>query len=434
MATAGRVAMIPKGDYNASTAYQMLDVVRYNNKTYIAKKATTGNLPTDTTYWMLSTENIVDTELSNTSGNAVSNKAVKDALDNIQTTSICTLSQAGWYRVAEYDGSRESHFKGYCSNGCILIIKKCRQNGEGEIRTILLESVENEQTFYSIGKGAHHLFTKCRYTYDTEKAYLEVYYNGYSTINDTSFTVMCGEDIFFAWKAITPTLTSETVDGVTVTCTYDIPANASPVTTVDTSGMVFLTALPTGITNNSTMQELINAMPKYSMLSIERAMSPLAPESYSELTVIKTTSAYVIAFAKSQYTKNIYIGGVNTGETWDGWNKYATTADLANYLPLSGGRISSANGSPIELKNTTGGYCGINMYGNSGYLGSFAFSAHHVPAIYDSNGNATEILHTGNSAKVAIQSSAPSDTSALWVDTANKVIKAYIDGAWTQVS
>lgn len=43
------------------------------------------------------------------------------------------------------------------------------------------------------------------------------------------------------------------------------------------------------------------------------------------------------------------------------------------------------------------------------------------------------IHHDGNSAKVIQSTSAPSDTTAVWVDTANKVTKVYIDGAWTAV-
>ena len=50
-ASAGRVLLIPKGDYNASATYSALDVVVYNHDSYVAKKSTKGNLPTNTTYW-----------------------------------------------------------------------------------------------------------------------------------------------------------------------------------------------------------------------------------------------------------------------------------------------------------------------------------------------------------------------------------------------
>lgn len=44
-ASAGRVLLIPKGEYDSSVTYTMLDMVRYNNVTYVCKKTTTGNAP-----------------------------------------------------------------------------------------------------------------------------------------------------------------------------------------------------------------------------------------------------------------------------------------------------------------------------------------------------------------------------------------------------
>lgn len=52
-ASAGKVLMIPKGDYDATETYTMLDVVSYQGKSYVAKQTTTGNAPTNTTYWQL---------------------------------------------------------------------------------------------------------------------------------------------------------------------------------------------------------------------------------------------------------------------------------------------------------------------------------------------------------------------------------------------
>lgn len=51
--SAGKVLMIPKGDYDAAETYTMLDVVSYQGKSYVAKQTTTGNAPTNTTYWQL---------------------------------------------------------------------------------------------------------------------------------------------------------------------------------------------------------------------------------------------------------------------------------------------------------------------------------------------------------------------------------------------
>jgi len=51
--TLGRVGIVAKDEYNPSTAYAALDLVTYQGSSYIAKIGTTGNLPTNTTYWTL---------------------------------------------------------------------------------------------------------------------------------------------------------------------------------------------------------------------------------------------------------------------------------------------------------------------------------------------------------------------------------------------
>lgn len=48
----GRVVPIFKGDYNSTTTYNFLDVVFYDNSSFVALDTTTGNLPTDTTHWL----------------------------------------------------------------------------------------------------------------------------------------------------------------------------------------------------------------------------------------------------------------------------------------------------------------------------------------------------------------------------------------------
>lgn len=55
-ASAGKVLLMPKGDYNSETAYSVLDWVRYQGAAYVCKQASTGNLPTNTTYWQLLTQ------------------------------------------------------------------------------------------------------------------------------------------------------------------------------------------------------------------------------------------------------------------------------------------------------------------------------------------------------------------------------------------
>lgn len=53
---AGRVLLIPRGNYNPNTEYHMLDFVKFQGNSYVAKGTTLGNLPTDTDYWQAMTE------------------------------------------------------------------------------------------------------------------------------------------------------------------------------------------------------------------------------------------------------------------------------------------------------------------------------------------------------------------------------------------
>jgi hypothetical protein len=47
----GPVGMNPRGEYNSETNYERLDVVLYNDVSYIAKQNVQGELPTNTEYW-----------------------------------------------------------------------------------------------------------------------------------------------------------------------------------------------------------------------------------------------------------------------------------------------------------------------------------------------------------------------------------------------
>ena len=54
--SAGRVLLMPKGDYDSSVTYNMLDMIKYNGITYVCKKTTTGNAPNpsgDNEWWQI---------------------------------------------------------------------------------------------------------------------------------------------------------------------------------------------------------------------------------------------------------------------------------------------------------------------------------------------------------------------------------------------
>lgn len=254
-------------------------------------------------------------------------------------------------------------------------------------------------------------------------------------------------------------------------------------------GSRIYTSLPTGITKENTMQELLDAL-TYSAILTCRADSPLVPEDYTTLTVMKVTPSYSIAFAKSQIGNNVYMGSTGSANTWGGWTKYTTINDLAKYFPLTGGKLTGDTevvkdtNSVIRLKVgniehiiglsvDTEGSAGLYDYtlgdwvlksyksGERTFYGTASGNLpkndnghltgnSHTPFIVDTtysddfvrigfyrngevrghlgimNGNPTftntsyahlTLHHDGNSARVHIGTSAPSDTSALWIDT-----------------
>lgn len=67
MTTAGRILIIPKGDYDAETQYEMLDLVKHNGTSWLAKKESTGIEPTNenSEYWqnMFDAEAFVDARI-----------------------------------------------------------------------------------------------------------------------------------------------------------------------------------------------------------------------------------------------------------------------------------------------------------------------------------------------------------------------------------
>lgn len=98
--SAGRVMPIPKGAYDSATTYHVLDIVTYNGSSYICKATTTGNVPTNTTYWQL-----------NASGSAVS------SLDEIGDVDITSVTNG---QVLKYNSSASKWENGDAESGGLL--------------------------------------------------------------------------------------------------------------------------------------------------------------------------------------------------------------------------------------------------------------------------------------------------------------------------
>ena len=100
--SAGRVLLIPKGDWNAETTYTGLDWVRHNGATWVCKNTCTNIEPTEenSVNWQIlardgeaGTKITVDAEASDTSENPIQNKAIKKYVDE-HTPEIADMTGA----------------------------------------------------------------------------------------------------------------------------------------------------------------------------------------------------------------------------------------------------------------------------------------------------------------------------------------------------
>lgn len=437
-------------------------------------------------------------------------------IDNIQTTSRATLSTAGWYRVAELN-------EGY-GNTCLFKIGNEYNSGGCDEHLLMYTKGFNNGSFHVISskKTNAQIFSKVREVIEGSKLYIEVYYaNSYK--NPCFFTVLSfHDDKGNAWQAVTPTLTSETVDGVTVTTTYDIPSNASPVTDLDlanatglkmsafggavierTNGTVcapvykgngeilgYLGFGAKGVAtvygadgstlgNIATTKDLANYLPlSGGTLSGKQRFNYNGRKVTLEITsggdfyiwdetnnkailhatlagggtfhgtatgnlplegggTVKGSSATIMELNNTDTTSSTALLKFSTAKIgtagWFGFSGVDNpivgltsgsktllhTGNVGSYaLPLDGGGVVKSTSSRVmSVNHTDGADAYIGYYsGTSTLLGMLGFTEADKPMFIQSNGNTGQyLLHTGNSAKVAIQETAPTDTTALWV-------------------
>ena len=121
-AIAGRVLLIPKGNYDSTATYTMLDMVVYNGSSYICKQECTGVVPTNTTYWMLNASgsavayinDIGDVVITNVSNGQVLmydsttqkwvNGTISTTLSGLTDTQIASLSNG---QVLKYNSTSQ---------------------------------------------------------------------------------------------------------------------------------------------------------------------------------------------------------------------------------------------------------------------------------------------------------------------------------------
>ena len=169
--------------------------------------------------------------IKDSNGNTISDTYAKKTEvvtnNNILADINIGLSGKGWYRIAKFYSTANLVVEGSCVNSCNIFIKRYWSNNKPEYHEITLASVYNKIQFIPrIDISETQRIGKIRYTVDNSEktAYIEVYWAG-----DMSDRCIIGiEDCRIHstwWESITPELTQEKVDGITIHTTCDIPAN-----------------------------------------------------------------------------------------------------------------------------------------------------------------------------------------------------------------
>lgn len=276
----------------------------------------------------------------------------QNKLDNIQSTSKGVLSKVGWYRVAEYEPIIPDGLTGSRANCCDLMIKRNFSNNWNEYHLLRFRSTHNNHEIISLdSKSTVCLVKKIRHTTDSTKSYLEIYYDS-SLANTVDIIITSPMDEVGVWKAITPTLTSETVEGVNVTCEYDIPANAKPVTDLDIDNR--MGNLPITISILKYAESLVNSVKNgvynYHLDGVTVDDLPNANHCFDSVTIMVRYDGVTVILWGNSSASDIAVNYLYNS-TWSGWKTLATTADLANYLPKTGGRLTGALEGESAINN-----------------------------------------------------------------------------------
>lgn len=99
MASAGRILIIPRGEYDANETYEMLDLVNHNGFSWIAKKTVNGVEPIEGEYWhpffKVSIANNLTTTEEGKVLDARQGKVLNDKIAHKPTFATFTVSAGG---------------------------------------------------------------------------------------------------------------------------------------------------------------------------------------------------------------------------------------------------------------------------------------------------------------------------------------------------
>ncbi len=344
MADAGRILIMPKGDYSPSVSYEMLDLVSHNNITWLAKKDVIGIEPStaNSEHWFKFTDEMTDAETLN--GKSESELNVGNAL--------------------KLNGLPSENFVAYKPSLYLNDLSHSNMPKEGGVMLTPASGLTGLPEDW--GDSRHNLTRlyngNIAYTLDLLASY------GFQRL-----AWRIGKE----WKEIIHTGNMNMIDG----------GNADTVDGYHASDFA--------------KSEYFSALNNYTWMESKNTATNLA------------------------YRLQLHEGEVQYWESTDGginWSKKATLNK--NYLPFTGGKLTGAleisldgNGKAQFFGNSATAFMtAVNSEGTINRQARVKASGDIASCmdIYDSiNKVSYNVLHTGNSQKVTISSTAPTD--GLWV-------------------
>lgn len=362
MADAGRILIMPKGTYDASVSYEMLDLVLHNGASWLAKKTAVGIEPSDanSAYWARMTDD----------------STVRAEVEKI-VNGTTTVGNAD-----TVDGKHASDFTQFNPN---------RISGAD---ALLSEFVNLPNLTTIVGN-----FTTV-------------------TISELGLSKSAGTYIMQKDNAPYGTLTI-IANGVIATNYYNNgtwKGWTKEATTADLEKQGISPYFTSGETILSWANNPNGVYKKFVLGSAIPSDVPLQAEGFVELRIDEQGLRREVVFYQFgtavTYEREIFNGAWRT----DWYKAYATNADLGNYLPLSGGTIGKLtiqrfsdygyDGGRLILEKSSAselsGNVAIDSFdskvrifeGGGNYRGVFLDLAKCTPDVQ------TELLHTGTMGKL----------------------------------
>lgn len=264
------------------------------------------------------------------------------------------IYEAGWHRIAKC--------KDYYDVSCVLTFKRRYSNNAPEYQMVQFMGLNGKQKFVCLAAFSQlHMFTKIRETWDeaTHTAYIEIYQDR-DGANSWRISVEDALEVdgVQSWKAIQTVKTEETVSGVTVKASLDLPAN------FDIGDLL----LKTGTAKYANVAYTLNAAD---------VRDSLKPSKFSA-TAVRSVLAYFTSF------KALDGSGSDTD--------YVDVVALNTYMDASAGNVNAL----VAVKHGDQG-----LYHYTGPFNSNSWAAKKKIAYTDSDitGNAataTKAVQDGN--------------------------------------